>query len=60
MGTLTNNENPDEKTQMWHFIKVCTVCHDRNDLGQQYDYIWKICFCLFVSILYVPSSIFQL
>ena len=48
MGTLTNNGNPDEMPQIRHFIKVCTVCYDRNDLGQQNDYIWKICFCLFV------------
>ena len=33
MGTLTNNENPDEMPHMWHFIIVCTVCYDRNDLG---------------------------
>ena len=25
MGMLTNSEDPDETSRMWHLIRVCTV-----------------------------------
>ena len=32
MCTLANSEDPDE---MLHFIRVCTVCLDKNDLQRK-------------------------
>ena len=33
---MANSEDPDENaTQMWHFIRVCTVCKYKNDLQRE-------------------------
>ena len=64
MHTSANSEDPDEMRIMQHFIRVNTVCQDKNDLqGKKYNIVIEFITCEAVTPPYIqwiiPSLLYR-